>query len=498
MVTKEEFTELLDAMKAISHKEWALIKKFDERMNTVYDHRQLLRTLMGSLLEFLNSTNQGGDSQVEKSKREVIGTVRRIQENILPAFDTLIIEEEHIIAETEKYLRQSKIISSQWGPALSTDVGAAELADFDSPSVQKLVSGLRDRLKFEKVEEKASEHLEKIIAAMKSIHYAQNEIIHSEREYLNVILSRINQLALSDTEIKSWIFNLKELEKNIEATLREEKSRVIGPMKKFVGEHEHADVIARRTLKKTTITKKDIARDVATFTEPYEFQRYQAHLIRHQSLLDPKALDYLLKLSFASAKTAHHRFFSLDTFKKLAFIDSLTKAYNRHYVSHEWKKLISSAERSGKGLSLALFDIDFFKQFNDTYSHDVGDQVLVEVFNIISKTVRGHDLVVRWGGEEILVIFPETDLEGVAIISEKIRLAVQQGSVELMKKVNLQFTKIAEGKERRINITLSGGTATFPEEGSILANLMDRADKKLYWAKEHGRNRIETVKLATK
>ena len=119
-----------------------------------------------------------------------------------------------------------------------------------------------------------------------------------------------------------------------------------------------------------------------------------------------------------------------------------------------------------------MIDIDHFKSVNDTYGHDVGDDVLKTLANIVQENIRKIDIFARWGGEEFLILSPGTDLEDVQILAEKLRLAVEHAT----------FPKVN-------HITISLGISTFGK-GDTFTEIFKRADQGLYYAKEHGRNQV--------
>ncbi|RUO27444.1 ligand-binding sensor domain-containing protein [Aliidiomarina sanyensis] len=161
--------------------------------------------------------------------------------------------------------------------------------------------------------------------------------------------------------------------------------------------------------------------------------------------------------------------------ESLAREDSLTGLANRRafdeVLRHQYKK----AERSNEPLCLAVLDIDHFKAINDRFLHAVGDLVLIEIAKVLRATVRSHDYVARWGGEEFAILLPNTRLREATDICERIR-----SNIEAM-----DFSHIREG----LIVTLSGGVAD-RHENSGHSNLLVRADKALYQAKTEGRNRI--------
>ncbi|EKD81870.1 MAG: diguanylate cyclase, partial [uncultured bacterium] len=168
--------------------------------------------------------------------------------------------------------------------------------------------------------------------------------------------------------------------------------------------------------------------------------------------------------------------------EKLAFTDPLTELFNHRYFQETLNHEFTRAKRYTKPLSLMLIDIDFFKKFNDTYGHLVGDKVLRHVATVFRSSVREQiDTVARYGGEEFVVVLPETSLEGASRFAERIRAAVENSRVI--------------DKNRELAITLSIGVActsvTMCEKPS---DLIEASDLALYRAKDTGRNRVKMYK----
>ena len=159
---------------------------------------------------------------------------------------------------------------------------------------------------------------------------------------------------------------------------------------------------------------------------------------------------------------------------RLSRVDALTGAYNRRHIDEQLQQHASAARRHRQPLSVLLLDIDHFKRVNDTEGHGGGDAVLCEITRRINDAVRAEDIVGRWGGEEFLVVLPQTTLEGALLIAERVREGVARSPVII--------------GDRTINVTLSGGCAGTdrPEPD----DLVRRADEALYRAKDTGRNRI--------
>jgi two-component system cell cycle response regulator len=169
---------------------------------------------------------------------------------------------------------------------------------------------------------------------------------------------------------------------------------------------------------------------------------------------------------------------NLDLSVELSVTDQLTGLYNRRYMAQHLNTLLAQAAESGRTLSFLILDIDYFKLVNDTHGHDVGDDVLREFAHRIVHNVRNVDLACRYGGEEFVVIMPDTDLAFAYMVAERLRQEVAQ--------VPFQIEK-APGK---LEITISIGVTTSEGKIDTAESLLRRADQALYKAKRDGRNRV--------
>lgn len=153
--------------------------------------------------------------------------------------------------------------------------------------------------------------------------------------------------------------------------------------------------------------------------------------------------------------------------------DQLTGLFNRQKFNDIFKKEIKREIRYQNNLSLILFDIDDFKKFNDDFGHQVGDEVLKVIAKLSLENIREHDCLARWGGEEFLVLLPQTDKEGAIKVAEKIRKALESYEDEKIPRT----------------ITASFGVCKF-EENDTETTLLKKVDEALYKAKEEGKNRV--------
>ena len=156
--------------------------------------------------------------------------------------------------------------------------------------------------------------------------------------------------------------------------------------------------------------------------------------------------------------------------------DSLTGLYNRRFLESFLEKYLSFAERKGFNVGFIMIDIDNFKRINDTYGHRNGDIVLKEVAHVIATNVRSSDVVVRYGGEEFLVVLPDVAEGKTEIVAEKIRKSVEMTAIHL------------EGKV--LHVTVSCGVAEYPKHGTDPYQVIKFADIALYRAKKEGKNRV--------
>ncbi len=162
----------------------------------------------------------------------------------------------------------------------------------------------------------------------------------------------------------------------------------------------------------------------------------------------------------------------------MAITDKLTGLYNRHYLDTHLQNTVTQSLQTKKPLSLLILDMDFFKLVNDTYGHDVGDEVLKQLSGMIIDATRSSDLIARIGGEEFMVVMPETDTLQAYDTAERIRRRVENSPFKISH---------ADGF---ISKTVSIGVSTLNLHGDTVVDLAKRADLSLYDAKHTGRNRV--------
>jgi len=161
--------------------------------------------------------------------------------------------------------------------------------------------------------------------------------------------------------------------------------------------------------------------------------------------------------------------------------DVLTGVYNRRYLDRRLKEESARAQRHALPLSLLLMDVDHFKRVNDTYGHQAGDQVLSYLGKLTLDAVRTSDVVTRYGGEEFMIIAPDTPLTSAGALAERLRQHVESHALVLTSE---------SSQPQEIYITISIGVAGFDPKVDNPQTLMHQADEAVYRAKQEGRNRV--------
>lgn len=167
-----------------------------------------------------------------------------------------------------------------------------------------------------------------------------------------------------------------------------------------------------------------------------------------------------------------------ELYEQLAHTDGLTDLYNYRFFQQFLTIEMSRAQRFQRPLSLIMLDVDYLKTYNDIYGHQAGDQALRQIAALLQRSSRRYDLVARYGGDEFVIILPETNKGTAAEVAERIRAAVEQ-------RATTDGAMLPGGP-----LTTSLGIAGFPEDAMDAAQLIHKADRALYQAKAHGRNRV--------
>ena len=166
----------------------------------------------------------------------------------------------------------------------------------------------------------------------------------------------------------------------------------------------------------------------------------------------------------------------MDTLREANLSDAMTGLHNRRFLDEYIQTMVAAVDRRKSQLAILMLDLDYFKPVNDTYGHEAGDTILKELAKLMLASVRASDLVIRYGGEEFLIILQDTTQEAADAVAEKIRAAIEAAKF-----------KIAGGVLQK---TMSIGVSSYPDDGDTLWQVIKYADVALYRAKDSGRNRV--------
>ena len=212
-----------------------------------------------------------------------------------------------------------------------------------------------------------------------------------------------------------------------------------------------------------------------------EIKHLMKDMIEETGKMESSSRSLQVRLEEATIETEALRN-KLEKKERETLIDVLTGLHNRKAFDKKLKELYDAFKEKGSLFSAMMVDIDFFKKFNDTYGHKIGDEVLHIVGSTLKESVKGKDFAARYGGEEFIVLLPDTILSNASIVGEQIREALSGKSLKLKKT-----------GQKIENITASFGVSQIHPNDTIDA-VIERADRALYHAKNSGRNTVKTEK----
>lgn len=193
--------------------------------------------------------------------------------------------------------------------------------------------------------------------------------------------------------------------------------------------------------------------------------------------IDNNEVQARVRTQVARKRHSDHLRSRIEQSVEMAITDALTGLHNRRYMETHLKSLIDGARKSGRPLSVLVADIDFFKRVNDTYGHDAGDCVLKEFAVRFRRNTRGLDLACRLGGEEFIIVMPDTDLRRAYQVGERLRACIAAEPFQI-------------NSTTQLRVTASVGIASLERSDDTAESLFKRADVALYAAKREGRNRV--------
>jgi len=216
---------------------------------------------------------------------------------------------------------------------------------------------------------------------------------------------------------------------------------------------------------------------VENLLRQYRLINENQHLVASLSAKNQALLEMNRELEAKIHERTHELAEANARLAQLAVTDGLTGLYNHRHFHERLTLEVERSQRSGLPLSLLMLDVDHFKQFNDTFGHPSGDEVLRQLARVLGDTRRANDVVARYGGEEFAVILVDTPKFTAAKVAERVRERIYDND-------------FSEAAPRAGRLSVSIGVATFPDDGADVEALVRSADTALYAAKRAGRNRV--------
>ncbi|MEE2829361.1 MAG: diguanylate cyclase [Myxococcota bacterium] len=220
--------------------------------------------------------------------------------------------------------------------------------------------------------------------------------------------------------------------------------------------------------------RADLTMTLRRAVERYALDQQNRHLIAELQR-ERAELEQIVEKQTGALRTANQRL------RKLAITDGLTGLFNHRYFQERLQREVRVAQRYDDPLSLILIDIDRFKTYNDILGHPLGDGLIQSVATILTESVRDVDLVARYGGDEFVIALPKAGKGSALVLAERIRKLISEVQVQ-------HGDALPEGK-----VTASIGLATYPNDGSDSAELLNSADRALYRAKKNGRDQVNVA-----
>ncbi len=237
-------------------------------------------------------------------------------------------------------------------------------------------------------------------------------------------------------------------------------------------------------LKMVNINSAELSEDKKTYIHPLISETKNVGILAAKSTageITIKDRDYLGQLSAQIATTINRANVYAEILKH-ATLDALTGFYNRHQLEERIKQEVANAKRQHAPLCGIMTDIDYFKNVNDTYGHAAGDLVLKTIAKVIRSQLREYDIAGRYGGEEFSILLPFTKISEAQMVAERLRQTIENKSVDISK-------VCPDSDVKKLNVTISLGVYEIKESDGD-DDLMQKADKALYQAKNTGRNKV--------
>ncbi len=415
---------------------------------------------------------------------EIIDTIKfsdsaeEIEEAFNKAIENLSTsDEQELISKAESIIYELCEILNKNKLEVPTPQNLTEALD----TITEMIKLAKEKLDFVPKEtiERIKEYLKDLIVQIGSRH-----IPDDVKFIIDTILSRIEEdkKALFNPEIYRRIQDIileRERELEIErAKVREKLKLVIKSIVDSLNSLSDSETSIVSTLNAHVTDIENIAQ-LDNIDEITEKLSQLSRDLKSTIVKVKREINKTRKELEKSAQTINHLKEELEKLKEKTIIDELTQILNRRGIMEFLTREYARSKRFKSPLSVLMIDIDDFKKVNDTYGHTVGDKVLKTIAQILKTKLRATDVVGRYGGEEFLVVLPETDLQAALTVAEKLRTEVAK--------------KTFKYKDQVFKVTISLGAAQL-KEGESIEELINRADQALYTSKRSGKNRTTLAK----
>ncbi len=415
---------------------------------------------------------------------EIIDTIKfsdsaeEIEEALNKAIENLSTsDEQELISKAESIIYELCEILNKNKLEVPTPQNLTEALD----TITEMIKLAKEKLDFVPKEtiERIKEYLKDLIVQIGSHH-----IPDDAKFIIDTILSRIEEdkKALFNPEIYRRIQDIiLEREKELEierAKVREKLKLVIKSIVDSLNSLSDSETSIVSTLNAHVTDIENIAQ-LDNIDEITEKLSQLSRDLKSTIVKVKREINKTRKELEKSAQTINHLKEELEKLKEKTIIDELTQILNRRGIMEFLTREYARSKRFKSPLSVLMIDIDDFKKVNDTYGHTVGDKVLKTIAQILKTKLRATDVVGRYGGEEFLVVLPETDLQAALTVAEKLRTEVAK--------------KTFKYKDQVFKVTISLGAAQL-KEGESIEELINRADQALYTSKRSGKNRTTLAK----
>ena len=472
------------------------VADFDNRMNNFSRHTSIVREILTTSNKMRRAYSSGQVKTAEKLKLKLRKAIQKFMKEIPVQYQNIRIirQEKDIIIRLERDiemdLERLKAETIRQQRVLKKDY-----LKFYGLAKKKVAEHIRDDEAAVMREAKLIAVIRKLVALIANLETITEKfayLINRQKDEMAHLIVEPGK-TLDVIAVRNAEKALAEIHQEVLLKLREEKVQVHDPFLALIDEERtgieevmnllesRKGGLFRRTKK---ITARDIQQTILKFTNIDEYHVFFSALKTHPEILDKGVAEKLDDL-IAKSKAEWERI------QQSAYTDSLTELGNKA----SYNRYIQNLVKKQSEFSMLIIDIDFFKRFNDTYGHSVGDRVLAEVARVLKENTRSSDGLFRYGGEEMIVIFPRTDMQTAYDICQRLRKAVE--ALDLGS---------ANGEKIR-HVTISGGLIHVSTDAlkeydlkqlnpeNIAEDVFRKADSELYRAKEEGRNRVYKVEF---